>query len=375
VIDFEYIKEQERFNDFVPALFEEKEIGLDLEFDHNSFSYGINLCLIQISLFNKAVFLIDPISIKNIDPLFDFLGNPGILKIIHSASEDVRVINNLGARISGILDTEKIARLIGKEKFGLSDLLRDYFGIKLDKKLQRSNWNLRPVSPELLDYAAQDVFWLHDLKRDLMKEVFSLGLNSWVDPLMQDFEKEFHKEKKNEKRKIKGFVQLEANEKIYAESLLEVREKFAGKNNKPPFMILQNHLILELAKNPVQKYQQWTRIKGLSPWSKNRAFFDEFVSTYYKLLSEDGLSSNDRKKERGPKVPPYKFNRRMKLLEVFAERLKGVGGVEASRLVISKKKMNDISASGDYSVINNYFLENFGWTSREGMIEFKKAFE
>ena len=86
-----------------------KEIALDLEFDRNSFSYGFNLCFIQIQSDapDSHTYLIDPMSPQiNLTPLYKHvLENNKIVKVIHSPSEDLRLLQTLKCYTTNIFDT------------------------------------------------------------------------------------------------------------------------------------------------------------------------------------------------------------------------------------------------------------------------------
>ena len=145
MINFEYISEKKKLKPIHHRLLDQEKIAIDLEFDNNSFTYGVNICLYQIALSAGDIFLIDPIEMADSYPLKDVLENPSIKKVIHSASEDVNALKSQGGKLVNLVDTEKLARLAGMEKVGLSDLLHFFFDVQLDKELQRSNWNLRPL--------------------------------------------------------------------------------------------------------------------------------------------------------------------------------------------------------------------------------------
>jgi ribonuclease D len=71
--------------------------------------------------------------------------------------------------VRGLFDTRVAAQLLGERAFGLAALLDKEFGVKLDKRHQRADWSMRPLTPDMLDYAAQDTIWLLQL-RDRFRE-------------------------------------------------------------------------------------------------------------------------------------------------------------------------------------------------------------
>jgi len=66
--------------------------------------------------------------------------------------------------VRNIFDTRVAAQLLGVRAFGLAALLEKYFGVKLDKKHQRADWSMRPLTADMLEYAAQDTMHLLELR-------------------------------------------------------------------------------------------------------------------------------------------------------------------------------------------------------------------
>ena len=84
------------------------------------------------------------------------------------------------ARQRNIFDTRIAAQLLGIKAFGLAALLEQFFGVKLDKKHQRADWSLRPLTAGMLDYAAQDTRYLLDLRDELTSRLEKLGRSEWA---------------------------------------------------------------------------------------------------------------------------------------------------------------------------------------------------
>lgn len=372
VKEFEYISNQRSLAKALDTIGSQKVIGLDLEFDNNSFTYGMNLCLIQVGLENKESFLIDPIELGDFGGVFEILADPEVRKIIHSASEDVNVIQSLGGRVIHISDTEKLARLAGMERTGLGDLLMFFFGVRLEKELQRSNWNLRPLSKELLDYSAQDVRWLIELEDELIKIIDEKGIGSWIDPVMRTLENDYHSLKRNGSPKVKGLSQMDPVPRARAEVLLEVREKYAKELNLPPHKVIKNFLIPEIASYKQLNYSRWKKTKALGEVAKGQGFFD----SYKEKLEQMEKSGFTRASEGKPRlrVEPKIFQKRVKLLERFRDRMVEAGGVEASRLVLSNARVNEAAISGSIQKIDPYFLKTYAWNTEDEKEAFQQNF-
>ncbi len=82
--------------------------------------------------------------------------------------------------MTNIFDTRIAAQLLGIPAFGLAALLERSFGVKLDKKHQRADWSMRPLTAGMLDYAAQDTMHLLGLRDELKGELEKKGRWEWA---------------------------------------------------------------------------------------------------------------------------------------------------------------------------------------------------
>ena len=138
--------------------------GLDLHRDR--------LCLAQLSAGDGVCHLVQfaPGAAVNAPNLKALLADPGITKLFHFARFDVAVLYRATGVMAGPLYCTKIAsRLVRTytDRHGLKDLCRELLGIEISKEQQSSDWGAASLLPEQLDYAAQDVLYLHRLRERL----------------------------------------------------------------------------------------------------------------------------------------------------------------------------------------------------------------
>ena len=104
--------------------------------------------------------------------LVKILTNQKINKIFHFARFDVAVLQHfLKVDVRNIYCT-KIASKIARtytDKHGLKDLVKEIIGIDMSKQLQSSDWGAEKLTEKQLKYAATDVIYLHQLKKELNK--------------------------------------------------------------------------------------------------------------------------------------------------------------------------------------------------------------
>jgi len=104
--------------------------------------------------------------------LKSLLENEKIKKIFHFGRADLGFLRqHLSINVRNIFDT-KIASKISRKftsNHGLKDLSKDLIGIKLDKEMQTSDWGKEEYTKEQIQYAANDVLYLHKIKEELEK--------------------------------------------------------------------------------------------------------------------------------------------------------------------------------------------------------------
>ena len=132
------------------------------------------LCLVQISFGDKNSHLVqlnrdtgyNPVQLKKI------LNNKKILKIFHYARFDLAILKkNLGILPSPVYCT-KIASKIARtytDKHGLKELCKELLSIEISKQQQSSDWGSQELSKNQINYAANDVLYLHEIRTKLNK--------------------------------------------------------------------------------------------------------------------------------------------------------------------------------------------------------------
>ena len=145
---------------------------VDTEFLRNN-TYWPKLCLIQIKA-KKKIYLIDPLA-KNIDLeiIKEIFLDTSILKVFHSARQDIEVLMNVFNVIPWpVYDTQLAANFIFAETdIGYSNLVEKFCEIKLSKKYQISDWSRRPLKDKQIEYAGLDVEYLPLLYKKLETKI------------------------------------------------------------------------------------------------------------------------------------------------------------------------------------------------------------
>lgn len=225
------------------------QIAIDTE-SNSLFAYKEQVCLIQISI-PGTDYLVDPLALSDLDLLKPIFANPDIVKIFHAAEYDIICLKrDFGFEFEHIFDTMQAARILGRKDVGLANMLKNEFGIILEKKYQRANWGQRPLTVPMLAYARLDSYYLIDLQNRLAPELEEKGL---LDLAKEDFQHLAHLDAAPTEsqppvwwRLVNG-KELSAQQCASLQALLEYREVQARNADVPPFKILNNQTLIDIA--------------------------------------------------------------------------------------------------------------------------------
>lgn len=252
-------------------LSQEPVLAVDFEGEWNLHRYGLHLCLIQISDSN-SIYIVDPLKVGPLDPFLRVMEDPGLRIISHGPQSDIILLDYLfSCRPRNIFDTEKAAKLLGYESTSLSSLLEKKFGIKKNTKVRASNWNIRPISQKMLDYAALDVRFLHQLREVLIGELKEKDRLAWLMEECKLLEDIRYRKKEQPYLEINHAQKLSPRELTLLKHIYTVREQVARELDKPAYYIIPNNRLLELAQSPPEDRIEWEKLKGVNPKLRNYA--------------------------------------------------------------------------------------------------------
>ncbi len=174
---YRLISTQPEVDELVREIGSVAEVALDTEAD-NMYHYRNRVCLLQVRWANEIA-LVDTLADGlDVEPLFRLLESKRL--IMHGSDFDLRLLSGLCSfQASELFDTVLAAQLLGLERIGLGSLIEHYFGVTLPKAHQKSDWSQRPLPDKMLDYAAQDVLYLFELRDKMEAELEELDRISW----------------------------------------------------------------------------------------------------------------------------------------------------------------------------------------------------
>ena len=232
------------------AILAAKIIALDTEYD--SFRcFRDKLCLIQVQT-DQHTWLIDPLAGLDLSFLGEALIDPDVLKILHAGDNDIRILKrDYAFAFRNIFDTHRRASLLGIRELSLCKLLKTYLDCTLEKKMQRSRWDLRPLTEEQLDYAALDTAHLTDLYLKLNAALAAKGLEKEAKRIFDGMTDVVWRAKTLDRlghRRLPGYAALDAGRKERVRRLFRWRFEKAQEIDRAPFMILSDQQLVGLAK-------------------------------------------------------------------------------------------------------------------------------
>ena len=138
-------------------------IALDTEFMREKTNYA-KLGLIQLAT-NDVIACVDPLAIADLDPLREVLCDPGVLKVLQAARQDLEIFSQMWQQVPcPVFDTQLAVTLLGLgEQLGYAAVVKHFLKRDLPKTQARSDWQSRPLDEAQLRYAADDVRYLLEL--------------------------------------------------------------------------------------------------------------------------------------------------------------------------------------------------------------------
>jgi ribonuclease D len=229
--------------------------------------YHDRIYLIQISTRSRTAVL-DPLAVSDLAALGEILAQPGTETLFHDADYDLRILDrDYGFRARHVFDTRIAAQLLNEPGIGLAALLEKYFGVRLDKKYQRADWSRRPLTPEMLAYAASDTRHLPALRDVLKKQLIARGRWSWAEEefaLLEQVRWTDQGPPAEAFLRLKGARTLKGRSLAVLRELYDWREQVARNLDRATFRVMGNETLMALAERQPRDRAGLQGIPGLS---------------------------------------------------------------------------------------------------------------
>jgi len=242
-------------------------LGIDTEFVRER-TYRADLGLVQISD-GETAWLFDPLAIRTCQPLADVLNNPGIVKVLHSGSEDLEVLlNATGVVPTPLVDSQIACAMLGQPlQLGYHHALKWLFDLDIDKDQTRSNWCKRPLNPRQLHYAAMDVVLLPEMLKTLKARLESAGRWAWLEEDVARMQRNALSQVEPDKAYLRfsGIGRMDDATLRVMKYLARWREETARKRNRARGFVISDAAMLQLAREKPASLEQIKAIEDIHP--------------------------------------------------------------------------------------------------------------
>lgn len=247
-------------------------IALDTEFMRSKTYYPI-AGLLQFND-GHANYLLDPLAVSDYAPLAELFDQDDIVFALHSASEDLEVLNQqVGHLPQTICDTQIACALDGPDfSMGYARAVQDKLDVDLPKSETRSDWLQRPLSKSQIMYAALDVEYLFQLATTLIESLSAKNRLDYVfeegQGLLQAYK--VIQDPELSYKRVRGAWKLNARQLYCLQSLSRWRELAAQARDVPRNQIIKENVLLELAKRMPESKRELGKISDLSEKASRR---------------------------------------------------------------------------------------------------------
>ena len=139
------IADQRSFDRLIPRLAANGLVAVDTE-AASFHKYLDRVYLLQLSSRDETA-VVDPLAVKDLSAFGAMLADPAIEVVFHDADYDLRLLHQeFGYQATHLFDTRVAAQLLDEPGIGLAALLEKYLGMRIDKRFQRADWSIRPLS-------------------------------------------------------------------------------------------------------------------------------------------------------------------------------------------------------------------------------------
>jgi len=260
-----FLDSPEAAEQFLSSIATTRALAIDTE-GASFHRYVDRIYLLQLSTDAQHAIL-DPLKVASPPRLGALLESRDVEVIFHDADYDLRLLHqDYGWKVTNIFDTRVAAQLLGIKAFGLAALLDANFGVKLDKKHQRADWSMRPLTADMLEYAAQDTMHLLALRDRLRESLEQKGRWHWAREEFARLEgTQWQADTTGDAfLRMKGARDLSRRELALLRELVAWRDGVAEGLDRSTFRVVTNEVLQELARRAPRTLDELRGVKGIA---------------------------------------------------------------------------------------------------------------
>ncbi|WP_412460516.1 ribonuclease D [Pseudomonas sp. SC11] len=265
-IEIHWIRDDQTLAERCRAWRELPFVAVDTEFMRVDTFYP-KAGLVQVGDGQRA-YLIDPLAIRDWQPLGELLEDSTVVKVLHACSEDLEVLLRLTGKLpQPLFDTQLAGGYLNIGfSMGYSRLVQDVLGIELPKGETRSDWLQRPLSDTQVSYAAEDAVHLAELFEALRPRL-SDDKYAWVLEDGAELVAQMRREVDPQTlyREVKLAWKLGPQQLAVLRELCAWREREARSRDVPRNRILKEHALWPMAKGQPDNLSALAKIEDMHP--------------------------------------------------------------------------------------------------------------
>lgn len=336
---YEHIRRAPDWQACLEKLRQEPRLAIDLE-ANSMFAYQERICLIQIST-PQQDYIIDPTRQLDLSGLGELIEDPAVEKIFHAAEYDLILLKReFGWKLNNLFDTMWAARILGYQRYGLASLLEDLYGVRLNKRYQKSNWCKRPLSPAQLTYAQHDTHHLFRLRDHLARELSETGR---AEEAAETFAAQTHVQLPNISFdtdsfwSVSGAYDLTPQQQAVLKAVSIYRDEEARRRDQPHFKVFGDRTMMGLAQRMPANLGQLAQVHGMTK-GQIRRYGRRLLRVIAEAKQAPPPNYPKRRNKRVPEVVVARYER----LHTWRKRRAQARGVE-SDVIISRDALWEIA--------------------------------
>jgi ribonuclease D len=241
-------------------------VAIDTEFMRDR-TYWPKLCLVQLAGQTRHA-AVDPLAPEiDLAPLFALMADPAVLKVFHAARQDIEIFHHLTGEVPvPVFDTQLAAMVCGYgEEVGYETLVAQLTKARIDKSSRFTDWSRRPLSPQQLSYALDDVIHLREVYLKLRKKLEESGRSEWVAQELAELTNPatYRQHPEDAWRRIK-VRSRDPRFLAVVQALAAWRERSAQARDLPRNRVLRDDLLLEVAANRPASQEELAKLRRVS---------------------------------------------------------------------------------------------------------------
>lgn len=255
-------------------------LGIDTEFMGEG-RYRTLLCLVQVAVDDgdddrpeARIEVLDPLE-GGLDPrpLAAVLADPEIEIVMHAGRQDVALLRRCwDTEVTNVFDTQVAAGFAGlRAQLGYEALISEVLGVRLNKSASFTRWDARPLSPEQVEYAREDVLHLLQLAEALQERLDGMGRLEWAREECRFLESASDmREIDTVFERLPRINSLDPAQRAVARELATWREETAREADRPIQTILSDAGLVEIAKRRPKTMERMRQIRGINEGTLGR---------------------------------------------------------------------------------------------------------